>query len=1270
MRLLFIVILITFYCNFGSFSSEDSSNDLRDNVDYDWILDDETPRDEVERLLRDYEENRELVRNLGSRYYQVVYPIQMRNRGTYGVSTREIDIGYNNYGINKHSGEQKQHFRQTSLLIKAFQHKFRLDLTLNTRLLAPNMKQKEYMKDGAVSLSPQDVEHCYYHGTVKDFQGSDFIPGSMAALQTCNGVSGIVHLGNETFVIHPFYGGDLSSKHPHVIYEYNDRMPQGCAIGQSGTPLRSKRNIFSKENTTNNKFKRDIRNVAKFIETALVLDKAMFDKRPQSKRRDVIHDAIQVANIADLYFRNSLKSRLSIVYIESWQDTNQAAGFGRIRDINTALETFGSYVDKKLFQIDRDTTQLLTGQTYLHGRSTVATIGTICATKALGISVDINVFEPHILAANLAHAIGHNLGLHHDMELSGDPHGDCHCEHWHGCIMRPSVIGEEGIQPYRFSICSSNSFQSRLAKGAVRCLLNKPNQIQGFNSCGNGIVDDGETCDCGSPKSCRDQDPCCDPFTCQLKREAQCSSGPCCNEKCQLQPRGYPCRTANNECDLTEVCSGDTGSCPQDMFVKNAIPCGNNQGYCFNGNCPRLQMQCEALWGRKAKTADSSCFRLLNSRGSAEGNCGKDKYTGELKPCSEDNYNCGTLHCSQGSSKPLLKLLASEFTTHQKQERGKHFECKVVRGYLQGLSSTDVGMVEDGSKCGEDKICLNQTCINLRPLQSYTNCPSHPSTKRECSDHGTCSNINTCVCDNGYTGSDCSLSTRPFIPIFETTQSPGSRMSTPLFIDSGSTPSNTYILKESDSDTIIMVIFLVAAVGGVFILFALMALCYREHSLQQLKRMGNHGSGHHIGSTSMLPDGAYTSEKGILKKSYPLDLEDHHVNTGSARCLDALSSSSANQLMDSEVERTLKSLNGYHEGIIEALRTASSHRGSNASSSGGCPAPPPPPGSSSLGAHRSSAASLSEELRKQLINEGYVLDYGNNAPPNSSGNTTGGVLQDFANAMKAAASASNNLPPPSQNSNNNSNSNNTSSNNNSNNTNNNPNSNIPGPIRIRNLEDLIRQLEHSSRHMSPSSGSEDLRVQESESERHFRESQTHVRILEDPAFTPAIYIPPTSSNKRIHPTTPSSSQTIPTSKLDQPYNRDSRMCHRIEEDEVRISDLVLTPASTEMDSDDYAHHLRSTFLLQRSSCEDPEKPTKEEEEQDLSDDLDSIRSPFYKQRIPLTYPISPNHSEDESSFHEEVGGGTSHDDSEQEDGQRSFYGHHISATSPAAEYKH
>ena len=139
----------------------------------------------------------------------------------------------------------------------------------------------------------------------------------------------------------------LQSKHPHVLYEYKDNTPQGCAVPDnsysSGGYERGKRSSVAnllpiKETaaeaeaseaaeatdfeakddkmeaeeeeeaaTTNEheadpdeKVKRDVRSVAKFIEVALVLDKAMFDKRPHSSRKDVIHDAIQVANIADL----------------------------------------------------------------------------------------------------------------------------------------------------------------------------------------------------------------------------------------------------------------------------------------------------------------------------------------------------------------------------------------------------------------------------------------------------------------------------------------------------------------------------------------------------------------------------------------------------------------------------------------------------------------------------------------------------------------------------------------------------------------------------------------------------------------------------------------------------------------------------------------------------------------------------------------------------------------------------------------------------------
>ena len=42
----------------------------------------------------------------------------------------------------------------------------------------------------------------------------------------------------------------------------------------------------------------------------------------------------------------------------------------------------------------------------------------------------------------------------------------------------------------------------------------------------------------------------------------------------------------------------------------------------------------------------------------------------------------------------------------------------------------------------------------------------------------------------------------------------------------------------------------------------------------------------------------------------------------------------------------------------------------------------------------------------------------------------------------------------------------------------------PGPIRIRNLEDLIRQLEHSSRHLSSSPGSDEMGG--NDHDRHFR----------------------------------------------------------------------------------------------------------------------------------------------------------------------------------------
>ena len=60
------------------------------------------------------------------------------------------------------------------------------------------------------------------------------------------------------------------------------------------------------------------------------------------------------------YFKTSLKTRLSIVYVETWEDLDQAPGISKQIEINKAMEDFGAYVQRKLYEIEKDTTQMFT----------------------------------------------------------------------------------------------------------------------------------------------------------------------------------------------------------------------------------------------------------------------------------------------------------------------------------------------------------------------------------------------------------------------------------------------------------------------------------------------------------------------------------------------------------------------------------------------------------------------------------------------------------------------------------------------------------------------------------------------------------------------------------------------------------------------------------------------------------------------------------------------------------------------------------------------
>ena len=165
-------------------------------------------------------------------------------------------------------------------------------------------------------------------------------------------------------------------------------------------------------------------------------------------------------------------------------------------------------------------------------------------------------------------------------------------------------------------------------------------------------------------------------------------------------------------------------------------------------------------------------------------------------------------------------------------------------------------------------------------------------------------------------------------------------------------------------------------------------------------------------------------EKGILKKP-PLWSEESQSDN--QEFLSSQSDNAEASIPVSDVERTLKTLNGYHEDILEALRTAASSRGG---------------GTGTLGSGSASFSGFSDELRKSL-SDGYP-EYASEFA----------MLKSSHEKLVDDGSGSD-IPPC-------------------------------GPLRIRNLEDLIRQLEsHPGRHMSPS-GSEEIRMSETEADRHYR----------------------------------------------------------------------------------------------------------------------------------------------------------------------------------------
>ncbi|XP_051998406.1 disintegrin and metalloproteinase domain-containing protein 23 [Xyrauchen texanus] len=697
------------------------------------VLETELPREAVPLLVQQDDTVAAEMRNT-SRLLESEHTLTYPSRLIYYLN-KASESTY--HDLNTHAkipdpNGQEVHLAQTSFQLQAFGTPFILDLTLNNDLLSSDYVEIHY-KEGKL-IQQKGGEHCYYNGQIRGMENSH------VTLSTCNGLHGMFDDGVHIYTIEPLKQTHSmeGSARPHILR----RMPvqqQTPPAGEEGmeevlSPLDDLSWIRRRKKRA---MPRNVFEEIKYIELMIVIDHNMF-KRQKTMQHSQNY-AKSVVNLVDAIFKEHLNTRVVLVAVEIWTDRDYIPI--SVIPFNM-LQNFSKYRQQHIRQ-HADAVHLFSNVTFHYPRSSTGYFGGMCSVSH---GVGVNEYgSTWTMALLLSQSLAQNLGIQWD---TVSKRKECGCMNsWLGCIME-----DTGVQhPRTFSKCSISDFKEFLLKGGGYCLFNKPSKLFETTQCGNGYVEVGEECDCGPRDECIRE--CCKK--CSLSNGAHCSDGPCCNNTCLFYPRGYTCRYAVNDCDISETCTGDSGQCPQNLHKQDGYFCSLNQGRCYAGECKTRDSQCKYVWGPKASSSEKFCYEKLNTEGSEKGNCGPDG--DKWFQCSKHDVFCGYLLCTNTGRIPRVGIMKGEVTSTNFNHQGRLIDCN--GGHVLLDDQTDLGYVEDGTPCGPSMMCVDRKCLPIQSL-NLSSCPSR-SNGHVCSSHGVCNNEASCTCDTTWAGTDCSMPDPP-----------------------------------------------------------------------------------------------------------------------------------------------------------------------------------------------------------------------------------------------------------------------------------------------------------------------------------------------------------------------------------------------------------------------------------------------------------------------------------------------------------------------------
>uniref|UniRef100_A0A672U8A5 ADAM metallopeptidase domain 32 n=1 Tax=Strigops habroptila TaxID=2489341 RepID=A0A672U8A5_STRHB len=512
----------------------------------------------------------------------------------------------------------------------------------------------------------------------------DGIPSSSVTLSTCSGLRGLLQFENITYGIEPL---GYSPAFEHFVYRVRDVKAAGSLLTSS---------------------------------------------RPEAGPGELMVTEQPLLSFNFQVFR-SLNLTVMLSSVEVWMDNSMVRAAGNAE--NVLLQLLKWKKTSRVLQPPEVPYLLLYGNPATFVGTTVP--GKLCQRDAAGIVALQKGVSLESFSALLAQLLGRSLGIGYDKSPQ------CHCPR-HICIMSPEAKFN-GAKA--FSSCSIRDFQTFLKQNKECPVMRqaKPQPSHHETSCGNGVVEAGEQCDCGSVEvgaesGCK-LDKCCTP-QCLFKPGVQCSSGLCC-QNCQFKRKHSQCRPAADEqCDLAEFCTGASASCPPDLYVQDGHGCEHGTGYCYKGRCQSPDLQCQQLYGKGNGCAE------VNSQQDRFGHCGKHPMDG-YKPCSW-NLGCGKLVCVYPNRLPFTKMKGAIIYAHVQEHLCVSFD------FMNGPTKFDPLMVKEGTKCGPGKVCLNGTC-HPHSVLNY-DC----DVQEKCHGHGVCNNKKNCHCDLGWSPPNCET-TGPFV---------------------------------------------------------------------------------------------------------------------------------------------------------------------------------------------------------------------------------------------------------------------------------------------------------------------------------------------------------------------------------------------------------------------------------------------------------------------------------------------------------------------------